>query len=63
MSKFFGVFILILFFSLTAEAKQTNTPNPAINKQKVRKGDSSLDERSEVIRILGAHIFNEYLNH
>lgn len=63
MSKFFGVFILILFFSLAAEAKQTNTLNPAINKQKVRKGDSSLDEPSEVIRILGAHIFNEYLNH
>ncbi|HEK0785959.1 TPA: hypothetical protein SMP78_003992 [Proteus mirabilis] len=63
MSKFFGAFILILFFSLVAEAKQTITPNPAINKQKVRKGDSSLDERSEVIRILGAHIFNEYLNH
>lgn len=34
MSKFFGIFILILFFSLTAEAKQTNTLNPAINKQK-----------------------------
>lgn len=33
MSKFFGVFILILFFSLAAEAKQTNTLNPAINKQ------------------------------
>lgn len=28
----------------------------------VRKADTSLDERSEVIRILGSHIFNEHLN-
>lgn len=27
----------------------------------VRKKDTSLDERSEVIRVLGAHIFSEYL--
>lgn len=28
----------------------------------VRKANTSLDERSEVIRILGSHIFNEHLN-
>ncbi|MTC74410.1 class A beta-lactamase [Providencia sp. wls1919] len=29
----------------------------------VRKADTSLDERSEVIRVLGSHIFDEYLTH
>lgn len=29
----------------------------------VRKAATSLDERSEVIRVLGSHIFDEYLTH
>ncbi|HEJ9484876.1 TPA: class A beta-lactamase [Proteus mirabilis] len=41
----------------------SNNHEPVFISIYVRKGDSSLDERSEVIRILGAHIFNEYLNH
>lgn len=41
----------------------SNNHEPVFISIYVRKGDSSLDERSEVIRILGSHIFNEYLNH
>lgn len=41
----------------------SNNHEPVFISIYVRKGDSSLDERSEVIRILGAHMFNEYLNH
>lgn len=56
MSKFFGAFILILFFSLVAEAKQTITPNPAINKQKESEGINkqfTADDRKIILDILG----------
>lgn len=56
MSKFFGVFIFMLFFSLTAEAKQTNTPDPVINKQKESEGINkqfTADDRKIILDILG----------
>lgn len=40
----------------------SNNHEPVFISIYVRKEGSSLDERSEVIRILGSHIFNEYLN-
>lgn len=40
----------------------SNSHDPVFISIYVRKEGSSLDERSEVIRILGSHIFNEYLN-
>ncbi|HHE6467629.1 TPA: class A beta-lactamase [Providencia rettgeri] len=40
----------------------SNSHEPVFISIYVRKEGSSLDERSEVIRILGSHIFNEYLN-
>ena len=39
----------------------SNDHEPVFISIYVRKGDTSLEERSEVIRILGSHIFNEYL--
>lgn len=40
----------------------SNDHEPVFISIYVRKEGSSLDERSEVIRILGSHIFNEYLS-
>ncbi|EMT6577053.1 MULTISPECIES: class A beta-lactamase [Providencia] len=40
----------------------SNQHDPVFISIYVRKEGTSLDERSEVIRILGSHIFNEYLN-
>lgn len=40
----------------------SNNHEPVFISIYVRKEGSSLDERSEVIRILGSYIFNEYLN-
>ncbi|HHR6129873.1 TPA: serine hydrolase [Providencia alcalifaciens] len=41
----------------------SNNHDPVFISIYVRKADTSLDERSEVIRILGSHIFDEYLSH
>jgi beta-lactamase class A CARB-1 len=41
----------------------SNNHDPVFISIYVRKADTSLDERSEVIRVLGSHIFDEYLSH